>query len=152
MHLHLLPGIFQTVVELGKKHKIKGIRLPRGTFHWRGLPYLGGFAKQLVLCGLSLMQARHVRSAELFRPDYLCGIAESGQMTEGALRRTLSSLKPGITEIMVHPGYHDGEIERWPLSRRYSRERELVGLTSLQVKELIKRLQIELVSYQTVHL
>jgi hopanoid biosynthesis associated protein HpnK len=152
MHLHLLPGIFQTVVKVARKHQIKGIRLPREEFRWRGFSCVAGSAKQVVLRCLALLQARHVRSAELFCPDYLCGIAESGQMTEKALLRTLSSLRPGITEIMVHPGYHDGEMDGWPLSRRYRRENELVALTAVQVKELVKRLQIELVSYRTVRL
>jgi hopanoid biosynthesis associated protein HpnK len=152
MHLHLLPGIFQTVVAVGKKHQIKGIRLAREELRWRGFGCLPGSAKQVVLCSLALLQARSLRSAELFCPDYLCGLAESGQMTEEALVRTLSLLRPGVTEIMVHPGYHDGQMEGWPLSRRYQREKELVALTSSRVKDLVKRLQIELVSYRTVHL
>jgi predicted glycoside hydrolase/deacetylase ChbG (UPF0249 family) len=73
-------------------------------------------------------------------------------MTERALLRTLSSLKPGVTEVMVHPGYPDGKVEGWPLSCRYRREQELIALTSCQVKELIKRLQIELVGYRMDHL
>ena len=150
MHLHLLPGIFQTVVEVGRKHQIKGIRLPREEFRWRGLGCTAGSAKQIVLRCLSFLQARCVRSAGLFCPDSLCGIAESGQMTERALLRTLSSLKPGVTEVMVHPGYRDAGMERWPLSHRYRREKELAALTSWQVKELVKRLQIELVSYRMV--
>jgi predicted glycoside hydrolase/deacetylase ChbG (UPF0249 family) len=152
MHLHLLPGIFQTVVEVGRKYQIQGIRLPREEIRWRGFGCMAGSAKQVVLGCLTRLQARRVRSAGLFCPDYLCGIAESGQMTEASLLRTLSLLRPGITEIMVHPGYHDGEMERWPLSRRYRRENEVIALTASQVKELIKRLQIELVSYRTVHL
>jgi hopanoid biosynthesis associated protein HpnK len=151
MHLHLLPGIFQTVVQVARKHQIKGIRLPREDFRWRGFRCIAGSAKQVVLRCLAFLQARHVRSAALFCPDYLCGITESGQMTADALLRTLSSLRPGITEIMVHPGYHDGEMESWSLSRRYKREHELIALTASQVKELVKRLQIELVSYRTVH-
>lgn len=152
MHLHLLPGIFQTVVEVGRKHQIKGIRLPREEFRWRGFCCLAGSAKQVVLRCLALLQARYVRSTELYCPDYLCGITESGQMTEEALRRTLLSLRPGVTEIMVHPGYHDAEMERWPLSRRYRRETELTALTAIQVKELVKRLQIELINYRTMRL
>jgi chitin disaccharide deacetylase len=152
MHLHLLPGVFQTVVEVGRRHRIKGIRLPREEFHWRGFGCMAGAAKQVVLRYLSLLHARRISSAELFCPDYLCGVAESGQMTEKALLRTLSSLKPGVTEIMVHPGYRGGEMNRWPLSRRYMREKELLALTSLQVKEQLKRLQIELVGYRAVHL
>jgi chitin disaccharide deacetylase len=152
MHLHLLPGIFQTVVAVGKTHQIKAIRLPREELRWRGFGCIAGSAKQVVLGCLARLQARCVRSADLFCPDYLCGLAESGQMTEEALLRTLSSLRPGVTEIMVHPGYHDGQMEGWPLSRRYRRQNELIALTSTQVKELLKRRQIELVSYRTVHL
>jgi hopanoid biosynthesis associated protein HpnK len=150
MHLHLLPGIFQAALEVGRKHRIKGIRLPLEEFRWRGFGYMAGSTKQVVLRCLSLLHARSVRPSELFCPDYLCGVAESGQMTEGALLRTLSSLRPGVTEIMVHPGYHSGEMDRWPLSRRYRREKELIALTSFRVKELVRRLQIELVSYHAV--
>ena len=152
MHLHLLPGIFQTVVAVGKKHRIKGIRLPREKFLWRGRGYLAGSVKQAVLDGLTLLQARYASSAGLFSPDRLCGIAESGQMTEEALLRTIASLRSGVTEIMVHPGYHDGSTEGWPLSRRYTRVNELTALTSPQVKELIERLEIELMSYRTLQL
>jgi chitin disaccharide deacetylase len=152
MHLHSLPGIFRTVVAIGKKHQIKGIRLPREGFRWRGLGCMAGSAKQVVLNCLALLQERRVRSVGLVCPDYLCGVTESGQMTEEALLRTLSSLKPGVTEIMVHPGYNDGEMQGWPLSSRYRRENELIALTSTQVKDLVKRLQIELVSYRTVQL
>jgi chitin disaccharide deacetylase len=152
MHLHLLPGIFQAVVEIGRRHQIRGIRLPRENLRWRGLGRMAGSAKQIVLCCLALLQARHVRSAELFCPDYLRGITESGQMTERALLRTLSSLRPGVTEIMVHPGYQASEPEGWPLSHRYKREREVIALTSSRVKDLVKRLQIKLVSYRTASL
>jgi len=150
MHLHLLPGIFQTVVDLGRKHRIRGLRLPRGEFRWHDLGSMAGAAKQVILRGLAFLQARRVTAARLFAPDALSGIPQSGQMTERLLLRTLSALKPGVTEIMVHPGYHDGAMEGWPLSRRYSRENELMGLTSPRVKELVKRQQIKLVSYRTV--
>jgi hypothetical protein len=53
---------------------------------------------------------------------------------------------------MVYPGYHDGKMGNWPLSHRYSREKEVIALTADRVKELVKRLQIELVSYRQVPL
>jgi hopanoid biosynthesis associated protein HpnK len=151
MHLHLLPGIFHTVVEVARKHQIKGIRLPREAFYWWRLGSLAGSAKQVVLRCLSVVQAQRVRDSGLFCPDALCGLAESGHMTEAALLRTLSSLQPGVTEIMVHPGYDDGGSEQWPLSRRYRREQELIAIAAPAVQELIRQLQIELVSYRTVH-
>jgi predicted glycoside hydrolase/deacetylase ChbG (UPF0249 family) len=139
MHLHLLPGIFQTVVELGRTHRIRGLRLPRGDFRWHGLGHMAGSTKQGVLRGLGLLQARHVTAAGLFTPDALSGVPESEQMTERLLLYIFSSQKPGVAEVIVHPGHHDGAMEGWPLSRRYRGKRELVGLTSPQVKELVKR-------------
>jgi predicted glycoside hydrolase/deacetylase ChbG (UPF0249 family) len=53
-----------------------------------------------------------------------------------------------VTEIMVHPGYRDCTLEGWPMSRRYEREQELIALTSLKVKALVRDLRIELVSYR----
>jgi hopanoid biosynthesis associated protein HpnK len=152
MHLHLLPGIFRIVVELGKTHQIWGLRLPHGALRWLDLGSLAGSAKQVVLHGLTRMQGRRVPAAGLYAPDALSGIPESGAMTERRLLQTLSKLQPGVTEIMVHPGYHDGGMEGWPLSRCYSRENELAGLTSPHVKGLIQRRQIELVSYRTARL
>jgi len=148
MHLHLLPGIFQTVVELGRTHRVPGIRLPREEVRWRGLNRLADSAKQVVLGSLSRLQGRYMRSAELFCPDYLYGLADSGRMTESTLLRLLSWLRPGVTEIMVHPGYQGSELESWPLSHRYRREKEVQALTSFKVKELVKELQINLVSYR----
>jgi len=151
MHLHLLPGILQTVLVIGRKHKIRGIRLPREEmFRWNGLGGVFGFFKRTILTSLSLLQVRRVAAADLFCPDRFSGIAESGRLTEEGLVRILERLKPGVTEVVVHPGYRDDLLDGWPASRRYEREQELRALTSPRVKELVRILQIRLVSYRTV--
>jgi predicted glycoside hydrolase/deacetylase ChbG (UPF0249 family) len=50
------------------------------------------------------------------------GSADDFGLNPGVQRgivRTLSSLRPDVTEVMVHPGYRDGEVEGWPSSRHY---------------------------------
>jgi len=58
----------------------------------------------------------------------------------------LDRLEPGVTELMVHPGYPDAELAQWA---RYvsGRERELAALVSPEVRARLKRGDIELVGF-----
>ena len=62
----------------------------------------------------------------------------------------LQHLGPGVTEIMVHPGYPEHLSDAWPQSHRYKRHGELTALTSPRVKNLIKTVGIKLMSYRDV--
>jgi hopanoid biosynthesis associated protein HpnK len=151
MHVHLLPGIFQVVQALARLYGIKALRLPRERIvEWRNYPRLVGLWRRAALSSLAALRARQIAAAGLFHSDHFAGIAESGHLTEEDLLRLLRSLKPGLTEIMVHPGFGDSVLDGWSMSRRYQRERELMGLTSPRVKALVKRSQIKLVTYPEV--
>jgi hopanoid biosynthesis associated protein HpnK len=151
MHVHLLPGIFQVVQAMAMQYGIGAIRLPRerivGRRHYPGLV---GLWRRAILSSLAALRARSTAAAGLFHSAHFAGIAESGHLTEEDLLRLLRNLKPGMTEIMVHPGRGDSALDGWTLSRRYKRQRELMALTSPKVKALVKRSQIKLVTYQAV--
>jgi hopanoid biosynthesis associated protein HpnK len=151
VHLHLLPGIFQAVLAVATQYRIGAIRLPRERVVGRGhLPRLVGLWRRAILTSLAALRARPLAATGLFHPARFSGIAESGQLTEEDLLRLLRGLQPGVTEVMVHPGYRDSIVDGWPLSWRYEREQELRALTSPTVKALVRDLQIRLVSYRTV--
>jgi chitin disaccharide deacetylase len=151
MHLHLLPGIFQAVLAVATQYRIGRIRLPREPIMGRGHPpRLMGLWRRATLTFLASLRVRPTAVAGLFYPARFLGIAESGQLTEEDLLRFLHGLQPGVTEIMVHPGYRDSIVDRWPMSRRYEREQELRALTSPRVKALVRNLRIRRVSYRTV--
>lgn len=151
MHLHLLPGILRIVLALRQRYRISGIRLAReGGFGWSRLDSAPGRIKRLLLTSLSRLQAWRIAPADLVCPDHFSGTGQSGRLTEEGLLRILERLKPGVTEIMVHPGYRDSVLDGWPKSSRYEREQELRALTSPRVKELVRSLQIGLVSYRAV--
>jgi chitin disaccharide deacetylase len=151
MHVHLLPGIFQAVLGVAKQYRVKAIRLPRERVRGQSsVAPLVCLWRRAILAGLAALHARPLVRAGLFYPDRFAGIAESGQLTEEDLLRIFRNLQPGVTEIMVHPGYQDCVLDGWPMSRRYQRRQELLALTSPQVKALVQKLQLRLVSYRTL--
>jgi len=151
MHLHLLPGIFEIVLALARRHRIRAIRLPREpVLNGGNPPGIGGLWRRGVLALLSSVQVKKLVASDLVCTDHFSGLAESGQVTEEDLLRILGNLKPGVTEVMVHPGYQDAVLEAWPRSCRYHREQELHALLSSKVKGLIERRGITLITYREV--
>lgn len=52
-------------------------------------------------------------------PAGACGV----NWTQVAIEATMQSLAPGLTELMCHPGYYDGDLESSPT--RLKRERQV---------------------------
>ncbi|MDE2321222.1 MAG: ChbG/HpnK family deacetylase [candidate division NC10 bacterium] len=143
MHLHLLPRIIQTVLAMAKRYGIKDVRLPKGRFVDVGL-------RRSLIPLLSASHSRRVAIAGLASSDRFAGITESGRLTERSLMRILEGLQQGVTEVMVHPGYRDAVLDKWPKSRLYDREGELNALISPRIKALIEELGIALINYREV--
>ena len=151
MHVHLLPGLFPTVLALAKRYDIAAIRLPsEGVSSLGSSATFGGWCRRAMLTILSTLRSHRLIKAGCLHSIRFAGIAESGHLTEEDLLRLLRRLRPGLTEIMVHPGYCDGVLDNWPQSRYYKREQELTALTSPRVKALVERHQIKLINYSAV--
>jgi chitin disaccharide deacetylase len=148
MHLHLLPGIFPIAMTLVKRYQIRGIRLPRER---RGSKQLSAskpaLLKRNILASLAAIQGRRVVRTDLVCPDWFRGIVESGHLSETKLLHILATLQPGVTEIMVHPGYRDALLDAWPQSRLYAREIELQALVSPAVKAFVATSNIRLINF-----
>jgi hopanoid biosynthesis associated protein HpnK len=151
MHIHLLPGLFSTVLTLAQRYHITAIRLPtEGVLNLVRPTTFGGWGRRAVLTALSTFLSRELVKADCLYAQRCIGIAESGHLAEEDLLRLLQRLRPGLTEIMVHPGYDDTVLSHWPQSRRYKREQELTALTSPRVKAFIQSHRIELLSFSGV--
>ena len=79
--------------------------------------------------------------------DGCVGIVATGGLTVQTFRQLIENLPDGTWEFVTHPGYNDAELNNIKTRLRHSRENELEILTSTEVKELLKREQIELISY-----
>lgn len=152
-HMHVCPppGIFQVALAVAMKYGIGGIRLAKERIVRKGdYPGLVGLWRRGTLSSLAALKARPLEAAALLPSAHVAGIAEIRHLTQEDPLRLLRSLKPGLTEIMVHAGFRDSVLDGWIMSRRYMREFELMALTSLRVKEPVTRHPIKLVTCPAV--
>ena len=145
-HLHMFPGIFDIVVEAAVGAAIPVIRVPLE----RGGPGPSGLSMRAIqtwmLSRISRSRLEQVRQAGLHTADWFWGLGVSGQMNETNLMTVLRDLRPGVNEIMCHPGISDpATAERYPWG--YSWDDELAALTSDSIRRFVESNDIRLCSF-----
>lgn len=156
-HLHLLSHVYKIVVKLARKYGINKIR------NINEYPYIARFMLDRnhilnsSLCKAMALQVLSMRVKKINYINYINSTDYSfgllGSMTLNKYERLFNYLKDGTTEILCHPGYIDEDWRRPPLNReRYyvniNREEELSALLSPVLKEMIRKLNIELVNHK----
>lgn len=146
-HLHMLPGVFEIVIESAVGACIPVMRVPleRGGAGPRGLS-LRAF-QTWMLSRICRARLDRVRQAGLRTADWFWGLGVSGKMNDANLMATLDRLGPGVNEIMCHPGISDlATAERYE-GWGYSWDDELAALTSERVRDYIQANDIRLRSF-----
>jgi chitin disaccharide deacetylase len=145
-HTHVLPGVFATVRRVAKEAGIRVLRIPREPLGVNAL-HPGATARKLVLAAaIGASRALPLDSA-LATTDHFRGVSlQGGTRFPARLQRTLDTLEPGSTELMVHPGHVD---EALAAQDPYTRPRaiELAALTSPAIRERLARGNIELTTF-----
>lgn len=144
-HLHIYPRLLEIVLGLMKEFGIKRIRLPLER------PALAASLNHYLVYLASRASRAKLSRAKVYFTDHFIGLFETGSLSEAKLRRILSSLRAGTTEIMCHPGYDDEALGQTGTRLRRHREAELRALTSQSVIELIRESGIELISYGDIN-
>ena len=143
-HAHVLPGIWQPVVEAACQAGVEPVRIPlepAARIAWRPMAALG----QMLLSTSYRLASRH--TAPTVRRNHFRGFALTGRGDFTArLLALLDALEPGTTELMVHPGYPDASLSEW-VGYTAGRERELAALTSAAVRARLDRGDIELIGF-----
>jgi chitin disaccharide deacetylase len=136
-HAHVLPGVWGPALGAARAAGIRAVRVPLeplSSLAWRPGAALGE-------AGIALSYRLASRTTPpLAHPDHFRGFALTGRRDFlPRLVDILDSLEPGVTELMVHPGYWDARVGGWggPLTRE--RERELAALTSDAVRSRLNR-------------
>ncbi|WP_372998760.1 carbohydrate deacetylase [Lutispora sp.] len=83
-------------------------------------------------------------------PDYFKANFFGDQATFNTIQEVIRDLKPGVTEIMTHPGYIDKYLKSTS-SYCEVRYRELEIITSSYIKDLITENKIKLVSFKQLN-
>jgi predicted glycoside hydrolase/deacetylase ChbG (UPF0249 family) len=141
-HVHAYPPIFSIVVRLAGRFRIPVVRVP----FERRLHIGGGRSQPLTVARQSLMNAamlpwarhdyRSAASAGVRTPQFI-GRAHTGVLTAPALAALVRALRPGVTELMVHPGYVDDVLAGLPTRLLDSRAEEVDLLTSDEMFALL---------------
>jgi hopanoid biosynthesis associated protein HpnK len=125
-HFHLHPTIAALVVALGRKHGVRGARVPL-----EPQAVLGRIEKHKAPGVVALttpfaqLLRNRFRRAGIAAPDHVFGLAWSGAMTAMRLAGLIEHLPEGLSEIYMHPatGSYPGSAPG------YLYEQELEALT-----------------------
>jgi len=157
LHVHVLPQIAPLVIEIAREFCIRCIRCPAEDLEtslpllWRpGGASLAKWNRSVIAYGVtSLAQPfrEQLRTAGLVCPDAFCGLAHTGFLNVRTLSELLSSIRPGVTELMCHPGYASAELQSFGGNLTNARASELVALTAPEIKHRVERLGIRLINF-----
>ena len=153
-HTHMFPHVLRPVLRAAKACGVRAVRNPfepwrcwpasvvfRTPTMWLrsiGVTCLGAFAR-------SFREA--VQEAGMLTTEGTVAIAATGKLDLNMLLSTLEALPEGTWELVCHPGYSDADLQAAGTRLMQSRELELKALISPEVKDLVSRRGIELISY-----
>jgi predicted glycoside hydrolase/deacetylase ChbG (UPF0249 family) len=138
---YFTESFFRTMLELAREYGA-GIRLviaQGDEDNMTGLP-------TEVLTPIQEYGPRLLREFKPKTPDVFHASFYDEMATQDELLRLISSLQPGTSEIMCHPGYADPILLAGSIYAR-QRESELAVLTDPAIRQAINARRIELISF-----
>jgi hopanoid biosynthesis associated protein HpnK len=146
-HTHVFPAVFRPMLRAAKTCGVSAVRNPfepllfAGTKNWKRRFQLG------ILRSFRTAFRKALKESGVVTPHGCIGIVATGGLTQQTFRQLIGNLPEGTWEFVTHPGYNDTELDGINTRLRHSRESELAIFTSPQVKEVVQREEIELISY-----
>ncbi len=157
-HSHTQPLVMTALARVAAAFNIRAVRNPFES--WRA-PVITGLAararrgvylKQYVMSATVAPRARAfhriAREHRLRVPDFFCGVRLTGLLDGEAVRRVVTALRDGTTELMCHPALYDDELELAATRLKRERERELDALTDESVRRAVDAQGVRLINYQ----
>lgn len=142
-HIHILPQLVPIVCALAKKYDIRAVRCPYTT----GYGLVGRARLKWRLINHFALQSRPVFLVSgLAMPNHFAAWYAQGDETLNHLKRTLTSIGSGVTEIGVHPGYVDEALVGID-SYRNERHFELQALCDPSLSEFLSERGIRMTNF-----
>ncbi len=146
-HTHMFPVVMRGMLRAARGCGVKAIRNP---FEPLVFAKFAKWKRQFQLRMMSSFRRNFQRAldeAGIATPDGCIGVAATGGLNQENFRQLIEQLPEGTWEFVSHPGYNDQELDTVRTRLRESREKELAILTSDATKEVLRREQVELISY-----
>lgn len=148
-HMHIVPGIINITIDIAKEFGIKSVRIPAEPYFFLG-GYPGTPMRVIARCGLTCLAQlarKKFRKGELAMPQNFFGMLAGGNMREEFLLNIIDTLPDGISEIMMHPGTNNEELNN-SYSWNYHGQEELAAVTSDNLRRRLTDKKITLLSFK----
>lgn len=154
-HVHIFPTVIDSAVRAARESGIPWMRIPEEHPPSRSMDRTNHMlnSEAEMFCRLAAEARMRIPGSALRTTDHFRGLYLKGRLSLESIERTLQSLPPGLTELMVHPGRaSDGQAEG-PFSAfsHREREKELEVLTSGSFHRILEKYRVQLSSFPEVH-
>jgi predicted glycoside hydrolase/deacetylase ChbG (UPF0249 family) len=158
-HVHAYPPIFAIVARLAVRFRIPVVRVPYERASRRTV--LGDGRDSWTMRRQALLNAamwpwarRNARTAASLglRTPHFIGRIHTGVFDQARLDSLLRAIRPGVTELMVHPGYVDDALIGTSTRLLESRKQELDLLRGPDTHALVLGERIGLVRHDLAHI
>jgi hopanoid biosynthesis associated protein HpnK len=151
-HTHIFPPVLRPLLRAARSCGVRALRNPFGPVRFSILAKYPSLWKRYsqvaVLNGLGGRFRRSVADAGMLTTDGTVGIVATGAMDHYLFGSIVDSLPEGTWELVCHPGYNDAELDSIRTRLRESRAEELRLFTSPDVREILTRSGVQLISYR----
>jgi hopanoid biosynthesis associated protein HpnK len=148
-HVHAYPAVFAIVARLAKRFRIPTVRVPyeRWSPVW-GDDHQRRIARHQALTNAAMLpwarrDHRTVSAQGLWAPQFV-GRSHTGVLSADSLQGLFRRLRPGVTELMVHPGYVDDALVQTGTRLLSSRTEEVRLLCAIETHDLLIDEQLQL--------
>jgi predicted glycoside hydrolase/deacetylase ChbG (UPF0249 family) len=137
-HTHCLPGVYEIVLNAARRRGIPHVRHPYEVDI--------GMSQPRAFVAMALLRTLLPNQSPIDDVRFTGFGAMAARDVESDLLSIIRRLRPGTTELMVHPGYDSAELAALD-PYRAARERELGALTSPTLRERIRALRVRLTRF-----
>ncbi len=145
-HIHICPWIAQVVAQVAREFDIPAVRFPYEFPVSPGALVLPNRAFFFLFFPFAKVTKEILRKRGIVTPDQFYGIYNTGKWSKERFLECIGNLPAGVTEVMVHPGYHEG-LRPGDTRLLGSRRRELEMLIDKDILNCFRDFDIKRISY-----
>lgn len=143
-HIHSLPGITDIAIDIACQAGIKAMRVPAtGLFLNGGFGHdrLGSVIGRAGLRFMATLARSRAKARGLITTEYFAGNVAGRAVDRGDFSAVIRKIRPGTTEIMMHPGTDNGVLRRdcrW----EHDFEGELASVCISPADDILKNVRV----------
>ena len=141
-HMHIHPTVLDAIVEIGREHNLKAVRLPLEAPRVGLAARARGLLENVCLNPWLRVMATRLAQSRIRTNDYLIGRIDYPNMSRKTVLTLLSDLPDGTTEMCFHPSTKDSDGRS-----ACQANKDLETLTSAEILQTLTRLGIEQTSF-----